>query len=197
MRHRKPVNVRTFSMLHNMIMFWASLYMVIETVRQVRSLFRSLSPSSVYCSTKVILAAHIHSIIKFQFSKLQPQANPHALFHHGSTPPLRNRFKSKLASTICSIQPGTGKPPRDVKHGLPMLVCRPVTTLAGGGLEGEESGEMWRRPQANPSAPRDSGWRMCCGSTTCPRQLAECVQHIARSSVFAAEKCLFEMSKPV
>ena len=37
MRRRKAVDVRTFSIVHNAIMFFASLYMVIETLRQVRS----------------------------------------------------------------------------------------------------------------------------------------------------------------
>ena len=36
MRRRKPVNVKSFSIVHNAIMFFASLYMVIETLRQVR-----------------------------------------------------------------------------------------------------------------------------------------------------------------
>ena len=35
MRRRKPVNVKSFSIVHNAIMFFASLYMVIETLRQV------------------------------------------------------------------------------------------------------------------------------------------------------------------
>ena len=35
MRKRKPVNVKSFSIVHNAIMFFASLYMVIETLRQV------------------------------------------------------------------------------------------------------------------------------------------------------------------
>lgn len=35
MRRRKPVNVKSFSILHNAVMFFASLYMVIETLRQV------------------------------------------------------------------------------------------------------------------------------------------------------------------
>eukprot|EP00884_Botryococcus_braunii_P016492 jgi/Botrbrau1/3526/Bobra.341_2s0053.1 len=34
MRNRKPVNVKNFSQLHNLIMFFLSLYMVIETVTQ-------------------------------------------------------------------------------------------------------------------------------------------------------------------
>ena len=38
MRNRKPVNVKNFAQLHNLIMFFLSLYMVIETVVQVRSL---------------------------------------------------------------------------------------------------------------------------------------------------------------
>lgn len=42
MRNRKPVNVKAFAMAHNFVMFSASLYMVIETVRQVRM---HLSPS--------------------------------------------------------------------------------------------------------------------------------------------------------
>lgn len=35
MRNRKPINVKNFSQLHNLIMFFLSLYMVIETVTQV------------------------------------------------------------------------------------------------------------------------------------------------------------------
>ena len=35
MRKRKPVSVKSFSIMHNAIMFFASLYMVIETLRQV------------------------------------------------------------------------------------------------------------------------------------------------------------------
>ena len=35
MRNRKPVNVKAFAMAHNLVMFLASLYMVIETLRQV------------------------------------------------------------------------------------------------------------------------------------------------------------------
>lgn len=35
MRKRKPVNVKSFSIVHNAIMFFSSLYMVIETLRQV------------------------------------------------------------------------------------------------------------------------------------------------------------------
>lgn len=36
MRNRKPVNVKAFTVAHNLFMFWASLYMVVETVRQVQ-----------------------------------------------------------------------------------------------------------------------------------------------------------------
>jgi hypothetical protein len=36
MRTRKPVNVKAFSIAHNFVMFWLSLYMVVETVTQVR-----------------------------------------------------------------------------------------------------------------------------------------------------------------
>ena len=35
MRQRKPVDMKAFSVLHNLFMFWLSLYMVIETTRQV------------------------------------------------------------------------------------------------------------------------------------------------------------------
>jgi hypothetical protein len=35
MRNRKPFNMRTFTIAHNLLMFCASLYMVVETVRQV------------------------------------------------------------------------------------------------------------------------------------------------------------------
>lgn len=36
MRTRKPVNVKAFSIAHNFVMFWLSLYMVVETCTQVR-----------------------------------------------------------------------------------------------------------------------------------------------------------------
>ena len=36
MRTRKPVNVKAFSIAHNFVMFWLSLYMVVETWTQVR-----------------------------------------------------------------------------------------------------------------------------------------------------------------
>jgi len=35
MRNRKPINVNGFAVGHNIVMFCASLYMVIETLRQV------------------------------------------------------------------------------------------------------------------------------------------------------------------
>ena len=35
MQHRKPLNMKAFSVAHNLFMFWASLYMAIETLRQV------------------------------------------------------------------------------------------------------------------------------------------------------------------
>lgn len=44
MRNRKPVNVKNFSQLHNLIMFFLSLYMVIETVTQVRQLLSQQQP---------------------------------------------------------------------------------------------------------------------------------------------------------
>ncbi len=44
MRKRKPVNVKSFSIVHNAIMFFASLYMVIETLRQVCRALRASIP---------------------------------------------------------------------------------------------------------------------------------------------------------
>ena len=44
------MDVRTFSIVHNAIMFFASLYMVIETLRQVRSPLRSMQLCSLCTS---------------------------------------------------------------------------------------------------------------------------------------------------
>ena len=42
MRQRKPVDMKAFSVAHNLFMFCASLYMVIETVRQVGGAYACL-----------------------------------------------------------------------------------------------------------------------------------------------------------
>ena len=44
MRNRKPMNVKIFAMVHNLVMFFASLYMVIETLRQARFLICPTTP---------------------------------------------------------------------------------------------------------------------------------------------------------
>ena len=62
MRRRKPVNVKSFSILHNAVMFFASLYMVIETLRQVgRAPFRNTTSHIRSDSQR---GTQIHSIIR-------------------------------------------------------------------------------------------------------------------------------------
>jgi hypothetical protein len=75
MRNRKPVNVRVFSMLHNMVMFWASLYMVIETLRQVTSAAKcSMASGPLICDIHCVLLSVQPDMVHYHLGAMIPAA---------------------------------------------------------------------------------------------------------------------------
>lgn len=68
MRNRKPINVNGFAVAHNIIMFCASLYMVIETLRQVQQHFIPITPRTSCCS-HYLKSSNAHSSINFSNSR--------------------------------------------------------------------------------------------------------------------------------